>query len=871
MTVPQAPVINATQLKYLRKERQHSGLFIAFPQAHIIFQAQVNETFATADMIYEITYDNVTYGAFGDVVVGMECWVGSAPGLYDLGQCRIRKVADATKLYIGETSEIVWTDDLYLTVVDEYGLWARPIYVVDENTSYMDRDVAYVDQNKYMGPVPVMGPDIVLDYLGILGGANTIATTGFDDTPSWCPDGDTIASHLWTCVGATITGPTTSNPTFTFDAPGTYIVADTITTTIGGKSTTGRRRVVVLDTTSPAASQFTLTSAPTGNFQNGGFSFRVEMRDPTELTNLRPRAPVILFTRDFYESILSVTYSTISFNASTYNILDSGNNFGSFKAGMVVRVTGSIHNDGLYTVLSATSANIHVSEKLVNEAVGASITVEETGGMTNISLGPVAGRENVLCTGWIAEEDLEINPTGGWATFTVQGPQYWLGQVNTFPNGVENVNLADPTDWLHIQNLTVDKAVWLFLYWQSTACFVMDIYLTGDIKLAERFQVPFGSIFDKVKAIATAAIIAVPCCDQFGRMFVQVDGLYDITGTVFNDVMDLGSSDRYDVQLQYRPVPQTSQVDLSGVSYDGTTGTALRSLAPGHVNKRYGRPEVADKLLLADQANANALSIRVLAQRINPYPNIVLDIWQNNRFLGVCPQQRFRVTMSQYDVPKNLGLMATNVFYFYPREVTLTWSETSHSISVHLTGETEYWPQALDIQSVTGTIPAAPPADPTAPPITFPPTPPINWPYIPPPPSNAIALHTHYALPGQAIVQASQYDVVWTVPPVWIYPNAGLWPVSSSGVGAPGTGLYIVSISMKVNVAQLKYVNLTIGGSQVADNEFYVESTDQDVVLTISSPILISDGQIISARVGTTGILTCHLYDAWMKILKLGS
>ena len=68
--------------------------------------------------------------------------------------------------------------------------------------------------------------------------------------------------------------------------------------------------------------------------------------------------------------------TTISFDATTKEIRDSGNGMAIFKTDGVVRVIGSANNDGSYTVVTGNvAAKVVVSEAIVTEAAGATVTL----------------------------------------------------------------------------------------------------------------------------------------------------------------------------------------------------------------------------------------------------------------------------------------------------------------------------------------------------------------------------------------------------------------------------------------------------------------------------------------------------------------
>jgi hypothetical protein len=138
------------------------------------------------------------------------------------------------------TSEIVWADNLYLTVVDEFGLWAKHPSLIGTTLEMMDYLTSYDTQHSDFAPVPVLGPDAVL----WLSGATVSITPSA--ASSWVP-GSTIASYEWQAVGASATsGLTTATPTITYDAAGVYRLRCTVTAA-NGEDWEGFRKVFVFE------------------------------------------------------------------------------------------------------------------------------------------------------------------------------------------------------------------------------------------------------------------------------------------------------------------------------------------------------------------------------------------------------------------------------------------------------------------------------------------------------------------------------------------------------------------------------------------------------------------------------------------------
>ncbi len=274
-----------------RKQRQWARTFLAIPEYHTIYTAQLMTVPTINDMVISIAFNSGS-GTLANVLADMTLYVGTAAGAYDLGMCRIRKAPIAGTFYVNETSEIDWNHGgtIYLTVVDDYSLWQKSIKVEPVR---MDADITYSDQHEDFDPVPAMGGHRVKKLVGedvdvILGPAA--------DTPAWVI-GSTIASRLWTCTGATFDNAAAVNPVATFTAPGTYLAYCTFTAA-NGKTFRGVRYVIIYDDDNPLISDFQL-NAGSFSLESGGGSFDITLFNQFTQGQLRERTLVILCTEDY--------------------------------------------------------------------------------------------------------------------------------------------------------------------------------------------------------------------------------------------------------------------------------------------------------------------------------------------------------------------------------------------------------------------------------------------------------------------------------------------------------------------------------------------------------------------------------------------
>lgn len=277
------------ELTLFRTPGQWSKVFAAILVPQVIYRARVNQTFSTTDRVLEVTYDTPS-GTLGNVRADMTVLVGSTLDAHDKGICRLRSI-DGTKFYIGKTSDIAWADNLFLTVINDFGLWAREI-TMDGVTAFMDSGIAYTNQHTNFDPVVIMGDHRVLKKTG------ASISTVFDWTGSYMPDGSAVSSYSTSApTSSSSSGMTTSAPTIHFNAVGWHPIYLTVTGA-NGKSFFGMRWVYVYDKNNlPADAQIGDNGV---DVDSGGWQFSLTLSDNVDLSLVRDRALVLVFAEDHY-------------------------------------------------------------------------------------------------------------------------------------------------------------------------------------------------------------------------------------------------------------------------------------------------------------------------------------------------------------------------------------------------------------------------------------------------------------------------------------------------------------------------------------------------------------------------------------------
>lgn len=606
--------MTSEELEVVRRDGQGCRLYLAVHRPAVVFAARVNQTFNSLDGVAEVVYDTVTVGAYTDILPDMTLYVGTSAGAYDVGMARIRKAADATKIYIGETSEINFANDLYLTVVDEFSIWQRHLRVVNESTIYMDYEEAYSDQHAVTDAVPVLGPPAVAWLSG------EEVEVDFDASESWTPKG-TITGYAWTAPGASaVSGENTAYLTATYDAAGIYRVGCTLTTSLGA-TFTGYRNVFVYAWPAVSAAEGgpfrqVQVEQVRGDLSSGGWSFTLKLYDEATIEEIRDRALVVLFARDWYGT-------------------------------------------------------------------------EET------SVGPVEGRENLVCVGWIDGESIlrdveEINTV----EFEAHTANWWLAKMTGFPVGFEDTDFAGhgggaADQWIEFEDLTVDQALWQVMRWRTTLSRIMDCYPCGDTRQASALEAPVGDLWGQLTEIATNTILAKPCCDRFGRLFLEIDA--QVTAIADRDdipvVMAVTDNDLWEgVEIERNPVWQTSKVELTGAAYSSGSSAAYGGKSPGSVFGRFGVVEAIANLALASQAQATELAGLVCGMRNNEFGEVGLKLGENNRMMDVTPRQYLTYSLLEGDTER--GFVWTNK-RLIPRAVEFVFDGENGILLTNVTCEVE--------------------------------------------------------------------------------------------------------------------------------------------------------------------------------------
>jgi hypothetical protein len=218
-------------------------------QPDAVFAARVNQSAFTYPMT-SIEFDGVTTGAYTDINDGMTVLFGSSAGADDYGRTRVRGAADSDTINIARSSigihdgEITGTDDAYITVLNDYRVWAKIPYIDDNDESFKD-EIDWSDETTDIPPVANAGAAV---FATIDGGS--IITVDFDSADSFAvATGAALSSYLWDVDDGTITVGTSTSSAITATFPAGFRYVSLTVTDDNGKSHTTRVPVFARDDT----------------------------------------------------------------------------------------------------------------------------------------------------------------------------------------------------------------------------------------------------------------------------------------------------------------------------------------------------------------------------------------------------------------------------------------------------------------------------------------------------------------------------------------------------------------------------------------------------------------------------------------------
>jgi len=205
----------------------------------VVMRARVNEQYPDTYPRETINFDTVTLGDISLLRESMTVLLGSAPDKDDYGMVRYRYMDDlypTSEMHVSRYSEgtgigqIDLVDDSYITVIEDYRVWAKIPYMAGA-AMWKDYDIGSYLNNGLPAPVPNGGPGTAGDIdpgTGRLEIAFDAQSFAFD--LAFSPPVSNPQNYIWEIPGnANMVSGSLTSPTFTARfLPGFYYVYLTV-------------------------------------------------------------------------------------------------------------------------------------------------------------------------------------------------------------------------------------------------------------------------------------------------------------------------------------------------------------------------------------------------------------------------------------------------------------------------------------------------------------------------------------------------------------------------------------------------------------------------------------------------------------------
>ncbi|MHC4617382.1 MAG: WD40/YVTN/BNR-like repeat-containing protein [Planctomycetota bacterium] len=574
----------------------HYDKYLFVHAADTVFAARVDQTEFTYPL-YEVDFDSVTVGAFGDIAPGMTVLFGSTAGASDLGRQRIRKDATSSTLFVGWSSrgirdgELNLADNAYITVLDDYRAWAKIPRISPSGILYKDFGVTW--------PNGTPSPPVANGGVGVMRFVDETTQTisvDFDGTDSFVTaPGASISTYAWDFVDGTPPSSASSTPSGVSFPTGFRWVSLTVTDDNAETHIT-YIPVAALSSVSEAsyagasynASSYFLANPPADAFDGttatrwgsaiGPQQGWIDITFPSPVTisayrMISDSTNMTKMPRDWFFQV-GAAHTTVDTRTGVSWAADETQHFdlASPVTDTVFRIFIDYNNgDPQISIpeieLMESNPNYFTKFEVNNQTLtrngqtfgvtihesvpsdtyydGALIMYMEHEYYNDVlgSLAGPAGRENVKFIGWHDTDPASLAASDSTYITSTELTCVDIGgrmrQLPAFPQAV--LRDASPSSWLEMVGSNTDRYVHYLLHWHSTVLNIAPFTWsgTGETYALPRFQSPGKNLFEQVNFRA-ASIAHVLTIDMRGQLGLtpdpQLQDSGDRTSVIITDI-----------------------------------------------------------------------------------------------------------------------------------------------------------------------------------------------------------------------------------------------------------------------------------------------------------------------------------------------
>lgn len=420
------------------------------------------------------------------------------------------------------------------------------------------------------------------------------------------------------------------------------------------------------------------------------------------------------------------------------------------------------------------------------------------------------GRSNIKFVGYIVSGTIQYDYIEKFVEFECVSPTNFMELCECFSCSVESKR--SPSLWIELLNMSVKRAVYHYLAWQSSVLLCCDVEFRNFIdRDVQYFDADRTSLFDAVNTFVDNTRVGKLVSDSLGKLWFEQDVSAIHDANTLPTALNISKKDWIEQPvIEEAQEQELSHLECRGVYFvpSTRTSTALISDAPGVSPAYRGKLDIKDGMVVSSQLELNTMAGDLFAYANSRYRSVELKMRANINNVDIAPQEKVLLSIASGDTPRNI-VFSNKAFAV--RGKAISWDASSKRLIVSLSLSEITSGYLAD----TVIIPIEPPEPPINPPKPKPPPepPPLPKP-LPLPISSGTAV----------VIQADDVRVTPSLSdptPSWIDKTSAdpTAPIDSSLPPQQSTVFFVLE-----DTKVWKTSNLTIGTGVATWEEIYSSS-----------------------------------------------
>lgn len=278
----------------------------------------------------------------------------------------------------------------------------------------------------------------------------------------------------------------------------------------------------------------------------------------------------------------------------------------------------------------------------------------------------------IFWVGYVMKGSIIYDYKEGTVQFDVASITEMMKQAEGF--GVSCQDDPAPNTWFKIQNLTIQRALYHYLRWHTTAFNVADFQYTGDDRSVQYYDSNRESMYDAIAKFVETGIKGEVVSDRQGKAWIEIspEGTPNAP-TAFPPCIALGPTDigsnpktnsvaisSKAARVSNGPIiteryfPEVSYVEYGGIVYNHATTASIAILAggPGVTPAYKGTIDHMEGMILNSQDQLNQIVGASFAYKNARFPEIAFPLVGAYKNIDIAPLQTVYLTIPEDATPR---------------------------------------------------------------------------------------------------------------------------------------------------------------------------------------------------------------------------